>query len=148
MGSQGSLGPLFLCIYSPIESPVLPAQQLLWISVCPACSCANPAPQQNHALQRGELFPHTSGHRCFPALTAGTWGQTNRTISMAHLCLVVSLPCPRSSSRVPQLEARGGSPCVSCTAEAAGFRRKEGTLTTEPLQQQHDPASMNKGSVG
>lgn len=44
--AAGTAWPLFLCIYSPSTPPALPTQQLLWLSVGPTCSCANPAGYQ------------------------------------------------------------------------------------------------------
>lgn len=147
MGSQGSSGPHFLAFTHPqylLSSPLSSSCGSQWVPHAPV-----PTLYPNKTmLCRGVDYSHAhlvTGASCSDCRSMGPDKEDNIYGPLVPGCLPCN--CPRSSSRVPQLEARGGSPRVPCTAEVAGLGRKEGTLTRELLQQQQEGSGLIRWPV-
>lgn len=98
-------------------------------------------------LCRGMDYSHPAFEsQELPGLTARTLSQTDRIVPMAHLCLAVSPDLPWV---IHQGNPARGKGCSVCSLNSRSSQlQKERTQIPELLQQQYDPAPMNKKFCG
>lgn len=127
LGSQRSLGPLLPCIVT---------QQSSWspYSAAPVdLSGSHGLPCQPYrlpkpSLRTSEHFPPAPESQERPGLTARTWAQADRTVSMAHWCLTVSPDLPRAIHQGNPGRGKGGLSTCSLNSRISRLQ-KEGKDT-------------------